>query len=53
MILGFKPIQSVYFQFYGVTRTKKKNVDKFPTFNHFYPFFSQEKVDLLYLHQNQ
>ena len=32
MIFGFKPYQSVGFQFDGVTRDKKNNFDKFPTF---------------------
>ena len=34
MLLGFKPIRSVYFQFDGVTRDKKSNFDKFPTLHH-------------------
>ena len=39
MILGFKSIQSVYFQFDGVTRDKKNNFDKFPTFYHGFVFY--------------
>ena len=46
MALGFKPIQSVYFLFDGVTKNKKIIFDKFLTFHHEFFFLLFPRKEL-------